>query len=230
MTTPARHRLDPPPTEWLLNLKYGAGKQLETRRQHAPFTVRWTNDQLLITLSSSSSYSMTLLEFGDSWKRIAANRRISATKLGWLGSYVLAIHHDLHQPIAADAPPRETWRVYAIELAEGVRLPRSAARKNNGGRDRSKPCLYVGSTKKSSDSALGFGLRPLPELCDHVNPLTTEDDAVNAEQKLADDLRCEGFAVDSGGKGKISDALSKYPRKTTTSRPVDKAPKERRVR
>jgi len=81
----------------------------------------------------------------------------------------------------------------------------------NPARDPTKPCLYVGMTgltpeerlanhksgKKDSPIVKRYGIRLLPELYRHLNPMPFEA-AVRMEMDLAEDLRREGYTVTGG--------------------------------
>ena len=234
MKSPERHRLDPVPSQWLLKLKYGRPKKFNTRSRKAPYVVQWRDESLCLTTSTGVPHVIPHTDFADSWGLRSANPRIRGSRAGRYGTYVLPIYVDLHQRVAFETPPRDTWRVYAIELAEDAWAADRELQADHPRRDFSKPCLYVGSTKKSvwrrylehrgggrnaSDLPHRFGLRPLPELCEQLGTLFSENDAVRLEQQFANELRGQGFAVDSGGPGMISDALSKYPRKARRRAP-----------
>src|SRR5438445_6623318 len=98
--------------------------------------------------------------------------------------------------------------VYVVLLDEkaGRLLKRS-----NPARQRGKPCVYVGmsglmpeerfANHKAGVKAAGivrrFGIRLLPELFEHLNPMPFEAAAV-MEKDLAEDLRKQGYAVAGG--------------------------------
>jgi len=77
--------------------------------------------------------------------------------------------------------------------------------------DPKKPCLYVGMTGltpkerfanhksgiKAASVVKNFGVRLLPELFAHLNPMPY-DAALQMEKDLADDLRRAGYAVAGG--------------------------------
>ena len=81
----------------------------------------------------------------------------------------------------------------------------------NPRRDPKKPCVYVGMSgldpqerfirhKQGIQSAKWverYGLRLLPELYAHFNPMPFEA-AVELERDLAEDLRAQGFTVAGG--------------------------------
>jgi len=101
--------------------------------------------------------------------------------------------------------------VYVILLADDVAKHPSVLRLNPL-RDPAKPCLYVGMTGlpvehrfenhkhgyKSAWTVRKYGLRLLPEMFAHLNPMPFEA-AVQMEMDLAADLRAQGYTV-TGGK------------------------------
>jgi hypothetical protein len=82
---------------------------------------------------------------------------------------------------------------------------------DNKKRDPSKPCVYVGLTGLSPDERFAnhqagtkaatlvkrFGVRLLPELYEHLNPMPYAA-AVQMEKDLAEDLKRAGFTVLGG--------------------------------
>ena len=100
--------------------------------------------------------------------------------------------------------------VYVVELDPVVGRARSI-RSLNPNRDPGKPCVYVGMTGlspeerfrkhkagiKASPWVRDHGIRLLPELFTHLNPMTYEE-AVQREQDLAEELRREGYTVTGG--------------------------------
>lgn len=78
-------------------------------------------------------------------------------------------------------------------------------------RDPSKPCVYVGMTGlpvehrfenhkngyKSAWTVERYGIRLMPELYAHLNPMPFEV-AAQMEKDLAADLRIEGYTVTGG--------------------------------
>ena len=101
--------------------------------------------------------------------------------------------------------------VYVILLDPAV-LKHRSVRYQNPNRDPSKPCVYVGMTGlpvehrfenhkhgyKSAWVVKKYGMRLLPELYAHLNPMPFEA-AVQMELELAEDLRIGGYTV-TGGK------------------------------
>jgi len=100
--------------------------------------------------------------------------------------------------------------VYVILLDDAVRKNRWVARLNPT-RDVFKPCIYVGMTGlpvdhrfenhrngyKSARVVQRYGIRLLPELFEHLNPMPFEA-AAQMEKDLAEDLRAEGYTVLGG--------------------------------
>jgi hypothetical protein len=101
--------------------------------------------------------------------------------------------------------------VYVILLDEAVAKHPSILRLNRK-RNPLKPCVYVGMTGlpvdhrfenhkngyKSAWVVRKYGVRLLPELYEHLNPMPFEA-AAQMEIELAEDLRAEGYTV-TGGK------------------------------
>jgi hypothetical protein len=100
--------------------------------------------------------------------------------------------------------------VYVVLLkpaAGKMRKVRSA----NPNRDPKKPCVYVGMTGLSPEERFAnhkrgikaasvvkrYGIRLLPELYAHLNPMPFEA-AVQMEMDVAEDLRRGGYAVTGG--------------------------------
>ena len=100
--------------------------------------------------------------------------------------------------------------VYVILLDDAVRRQRGIGRLNPR-RDPFKPCVYVGMTGlpidhrfenhrngyKSARVVEKYGVRLLPELYEHLNPMPFEA-AAQMEKDLAEDLRAEGYTVFGG--------------------------------
>jgi hypothetical protein len=99
------------------------------------------------------------------------------------------------------------YSVYVVLLDEYIgALPQM--RRRNPNRDPSKPCVYVGITALRVDRRFDFrratpttewrvhqyGVRLMPELYKHLNPMTHER-ALQKARKLAEDLRAKGFGV-----------------------------------
>jgi predicted GIY-YIG superfamily endonuclease len=100
--------------------------------------------------------------------------------------------------------------VYVIELDPKV-LQHSSVLRANPGRDKMKPCVYVGMTGlpvehrfenhkngyKAAWVVEKYGVRLLPELYEYLNPMPYEA-AVEMERDLAQDLRQQGYTVTGG--------------------------------
>jgi hypothetical protein len=105
---------------------------------------------------------------------------------------------------------KDHHNVYVVLLGPAVGKLRKV-RSLNPGRDPKKPCLYVGLTGltpeerlanhkqgiKSSSFVKKYGVRLLPELYAHLNPMPYEA-AAQMEKDLTDDLRREGYTVVGG--------------------------------
>jgi hypothetical protein len=101
--------------------------------------------------------------------------------------------------------------VYVILLDNAAAKHRSILRLNPN-RDPLKPCVYVGMTGipvehrfenhkngyKSAWTVKKYGIRLMPELYEHLNPMPFEA-AAQMETELAEDLRADGYTV-TGGK------------------------------
>src|SRR5215207_4021218 len=100
--------------------------------------------------------------------------------------------------------------VYVVLLDDAVRRWRRV-RKENPKADLKKPCIYVGMTgllpeerfwnhkngEKSAKVVRAYGLRLLPDLFAHLNPMPFEA-AAQMEKDLAEDLRSQGYTVTGG--------------------------------
>ena len=100
--------------------------------------------------------------------------------------------------------------VYVVLLDDAVLKNRWVVRLNPG-RDPFKPCVYVGMTGlpvdhrfenhrngyKASRVVERYGVRLLPELFQHLNPMPFEA-AAQMEKDLTEDLRGEGYTVLGG--------------------------------
>ena len=100
--------------------------------------------------------------------------------------------------------------VYVILLSDGALKERAILRLNPK-RDPTKPCIYVGMTGlpvdhrfenhkngyKAARLARKYGVRLVPELYAHLNPMPFEA-AAQMEKDLAEDLRNEGYTVAGG--------------------------------
>jgi hypothetical protein len=100
--------------------------------------------------------------------------------------------------------------VYVVLLAPAVGKIRKVCAENPR-RDPQKPCVYVGMTGLTPEERFAnhkagvkdawvvkrFGIRLLPELYEHLNPMPFEV-AVQMEMDLAQDLRQAGYTVTGG--------------------------------
>ena len=107
-------------------------------------------------------------------------------------------------------PEKFHHSVYVILLDDAV-LKHPSILHLNPKRDLSKPCLYVGMTGlpvdvrfenhrrgyKSAWVVRKYGVRLMPELYAHLNPMPFEA-AAQMEKDLAQDLRAEGYTVTGG--------------------------------
>lgn len=100
--------------------------------------------------------------------------------------------------------------VYVVLLDPAVARLRKV-RAINPQRDPAKPCVYVGMTGLTPEERFAnhqaglkaawvvrrYGLKLLPELFAHLNPMPF-DAATQMEMDLAEDLRREGYTVTGG--------------------------------
>jgi hypothetical protein len=100
--------------------------------------------------------------------------------------------------------------VYVVLLDAAVGKFRRV-RSENPDRDPGKPCVYVGMTGlrpeerfanhqagiKDAPLVKRYGIRLMPELYAHLNPMPYEA-AVQMEKDLAEDLRRAGYTVTGG--------------------------------
>lgn len=107
-------------------------------------------------------------------------------------------------------PPPLRSSVYVVLLAPAVAKLRKV-KAANPNRDPSKPCVYVGMTGLPPDARFAnhkagikaasvvkrYGVRLLPELFAHLNPMPYAV-AVQMEVELAEDLRQAGYTVTGG--------------------------------
>jgi hypothetical protein len=105
---------------------------------------------------------------------------------------------------------KDHHNVYVILLDPAVGKIRRV-QKLNPNRNPEKPCVYVGMTGlpveerfanhkrgiKSSSLVKRFGLRLMPELYEHLNPMPFEA-AAQMECDLTEDLRNAGYTVVGG--------------------------------
>jgi hypothetical protein len=105
---------------------------------------------------------------------------------------------------------KDHHNVYVILLSPAIARLRKV-RALNPGRNSKKPCVYVGLTGltpeerfanhqkgvKSSLYVKRYGIRLLPELYSHLNPMPY-DAAAQMEKDLTEDLRRAGYTVVGG--------------------------------
>jgi predicted GIY-YIG superfamily endonuclease len=108
---------------------------------------------------------------------------------------------------ARSADHHNAYVVLLDTAASKIRTVRAA----NVNRDPMKPCVYVGMTGlnpeerfanhkqgiKSAAIVRRYGIRLLPELYEHLNPMPYEA-AARMEQDLAEDLRRASYTVSGG--------------------------------
>ena len=112
--------------------------------------------------------------------------------------------------LRADRPPEHHHNVYVVLLTPAAGRW-AAVRAANPNRRRGKPCVYVGMTGLTPEERFAnhkrgvkaaavvqrYGVRLLPELYAHLNPMPFEA-AARMEKDLAEDLRREGYTVTGG--------------------------------
>jgi predicted GIY-YIG superfamily endonuclease len=114
------------------------------------------------------------------------------------------------KPLCPKQQPEQHHNVYVVLLDPAVGRIRKV-RAENSKRDPKKPCLYVGMTGLTPEERFAnhkagtkaawvvkrYGLRLLPELYEHLNPMPFEA-AAEMERDLAEDLRRAGYTVTGG--------------------------------
>ena len=114
------------------------------------------------------------------------------------------------RPLRPQRQPEQHHNVYVVLLDPAVGKIRKV-RAENPGRDPEKPCIYIGMTGLTPEERFAnhkagikaawvvkrYGIRLLPELFAHLNPMPFEA-AVQMEMDLADDLRRAGYTVTGG--------------------------------
>jgi hypothetical protein len=112
--------------------------------------------------------------------------------------------------LRAKLASKQHHNVYVALLNPAVGKLRKV-RAANPKRDPKKPCVYVGMTGlipkerfanhkagiKAASVVKRYGIRLLPELYEHLNPMPY-DAAVQMEMDLAEDLRRAGYTVTGG--------------------------------
>ena len=115
-----------------------------------------------------------------------------------------------NRPLPGARPAPFHHHVYVVLLDAKVARLRKVLRENPR-RDPIKACVYVGMTGlppeerfanhkegwKSSYYPRKYGIRLVPELYAHLNPMPFEA-AVVMERDLAEDLRSQGYTVTGG--------------------------------
>ena len=115
-----------------------------------------------------------------------------------------------YRKLRAARQPEHHHNVYVVLLAPAAARLR-AVRAANPGRDPKKPCVYVGMTGLNPEERFAnhkqgvkaaavvkrYGLRLMPEMFAHLNPMPFEA-AAQMEHDLAEDLRREGYTVTGG--------------------------------
>ncbi len=110
------------------------------------------------------------------------------------------------QRLRATSSSGHHHHVYVVLLDEAIRASQSSAES-----ERIKPCVYVGMTGldpnerfanhksgiKAARVVQKFGIRLLPDLYEHLNPMPFEA-AAEMERELADDLTKAGYLVFGG--------------------------------
>ncbi len=115
-----------------------------------------------------------------------------------------------YRKLRTEGQPGHHHNVYVVLLdpAAGRLRPVRAANPN---RDPKMPCVYVGMTGldpqerfanhlagiKAASVVKRYGIRLLPELYQHLNPMPFEA-ATRMEMDLAEDLRRAGYTVTGG--------------------------------
>jgi hypothetical protein len=111
---------------------------------------------------------------------------------------------------ANNAPTHHHHHVYVVLLDPAAAKIRSI-RAVNGNCDPKQPCVYVGMSGlkpeerfanhkqgiKSASVVKRYGIRLLPQLYEHLNPMPYEA-AAQMEKDLAEDLRRAGYTVAGG--------------------------------
>jgi len=112
--------------------------------------------------------------------------------------------------LRARQQPEQRHHVYVVLLDSAVAKIRKV-RADNPKRDPKKPCVYVGMTGlspeqrftnhkkgiKAASLVTRYGIRLLPELYAHLNPMPYAA-AAQMEMDLAEDLRRAGYTVSGG--------------------------------
>ncbi len=144
---------------------------------------------------------------------VAVNARecriVSIVARDCVPSYTVPMRRRKRTPLRL-SEPKLHHNVYVVLLSKAALKDLSIMRRNPA-RDPVKPAVYVGMTGlpvdhrfenhkngyKSARLVRKYGVRLLPELYEHLNPMPYEY-AVQMEKDLADDLRAQGYAVCGG--------------------------------
>ena len=135
--------------------------------------------------------------------------RVAPPSCAWHGSRAEMKRRTLRH-LRAKLHPELHHNVYVVLLDPAVGKLRKV-RAENPNRDSKKQCVYVGMTGltpeerfdnhkagiKDSPLVKRYGVRLLPELFSHLNPMPFEA-AAQMEMDLAEDLRREGYTVTGG--------------------------------
>jgi hypothetical protein len=130
-------------------------------------------------------------------------------KIGCVGGKIFGLKRRTLRKFSS-AAAKDHHNVYVVSLVPAVGRLRKV-RALNPNRDAKKPCVYVGLTGlapeerfanhrqgiKSSLYVKRYGIRLMPELYDHLNPMPYEA-AAQMEKDLTEDLRREGYTVVGG--------------------------------
>jgi predicted GIY-YIG superfamily endonuclease len=114
------------------------------------------------------------------------------------------------QRVRPEQQPEHHHNVYVVQPDPAVGKVRKV-RAANPERDRKKSCVYVGMTGPTPEERFAnhkagtkaawvvkrYGLRLMPELYAHLNPMPYEA-AAGMEKDLAEDLRGAGYTVTGG--------------------------------
>jgi len=114
------------------------------------------------------------------------------------------------KPLRSKRRPEPHHNVYVVLLDPAVGKI-GPVRAENPRRDPKKPCVYVGMTGLTPEERFAnhkagikgawvvklYGLRLMPELYAHLNPMPFEA-AAQMEKDLAEDLRGAGYTVTGG--------------------------------
>lgn len=112
--------------------------------------------------------------------------------------------------------PKTEYRIYVVELSKRVYTENWKFRAANPQFNGVLQCLYVGMTSKtpkerfeqhktgyrnkkghklSSNLVQKYGMYLRPSLYNHIEPLSSRDEALKMEEKVALDLRRQRYAV-----------------------------------